>query len=356
MIKILYITVRSDFGGGPRHLDQLIQRLEGQYSLYVACPHGEPYGNKWRCDNNIHIIDIPYRKFSIKSLFLLKNIINKEKIEIVHSHGNGAGIYSRLLRLICPKLKVVHTYHGISDSYESALKANIAKLVGRLLSPLADKYVCVSNGEYRMAIDRHFSKPENTVVIYNGIEDPKHEVRMISNKPLNIVSLSRFDYQKNMDAMYRVAKAFKDDDRICFTWVGDGEDKDRLEKASKDDGLKITFTGFSKTPSKYLEQADWYISTSRFEGLPYALIEAASVGLPIFASNVKGNNEVVKDKYNGFLFHSEIEAISLISNVLNGKYNYQHLSQNSIDFFHENFTEDKMIEKLCELYTNITND
>jgi hypothetical protein len=50
-----------------------------------------------------------------------------------------------------------------------------------------------------------------------------------------------------------------------FTWVGDGEDKDRLEKASKDDGLKITFTGFSKTPSKYLEQADWYISTSRFE-------------------------------------------------------------------------------------------
>lgn len=156
--------------------------------------------------------------------------------------------------------------------------------------------------------------------------------------------------------MYRVAKAFKDDDRICFTWVGDGEDKDRLEKASKDDGLKITFTGFSKTPSKYLEQADWYISTSRFEGLPYALIEAASVGLPIFASNVKGNNEVVKDKYNGFLFHSEIEAISLISNVLNGKYNYQHLSQNSIDFFHENFTEDKMIEKLCELYTNITND
>lgn len=63
--------------------------------------------------------------------------------------------------------------------------------------------------------------------------------------------------------------------------------------------MPIDFVGFTKEPMKYLQSSDLYLSTSRFEGLPYGLIEAASVGLPIVASNVKGNNEVVNNGYNG---------------------------------------------------------
>lgn len=353
MTKILYITVRSDFGGGPRHLDQLIDKLDKQYEIYVACPQGEPYGTKWRNNRSIHVVEIPYRKFSAKSLLNLRDVIKREGIDIVHSHGNGAGLYSRMLKMLCYNVKVVHTYHGISDSYASSLKATASLIIGRMLAPFADWYICVSNGEKKMAIERHFSKDNNTLVIYNGIEDSHHAARLEQRKPVNFVSLSRFDYQKNMDAMYQIAKAFKDDDRITFTWVGDGEDKDRLEKSAKEEGLKITFTGFSTTPSMYLEQADWYISTSRFEGLPYGLIEAASVGLPILASDVKGNNEVVEDKVSGFLFKTEDQAIDLIRKILDGKYNYNQLSLHAIDFFHENFTEDKMIEKLVELYNSL---
>lgn len=354
--KILYISVRSDFGGGPRHLAQLIDKLECKYEIYVACPYGEPYGTIWRHDDNIKVVDIPYRKFSFFTLLKLIKLVRKANIQIVHSHGNGAGIYSRLLKLICPNLRVVHTYHGISDTYASALKAVASIIIGRILSPFADKYICVSNGEKKMAISRHFSYNSNTVVIYNGIDDPHHVARNVPMKPLNFISLSRFDFQKNMGAMYQIAKVFKDDERIAFTWVGDGDDKERLEKAAKNEHVNITFTGFSTTPSEYLEQADWYISTSRFEGLPYGLIEATSLGLPILASDVKGNNEVVCNNYNGFLFQSENEAIERIKEILNDKYDYQQLSQNSIIYFRENFTEEKMIEKLCELYTNITND
>lgn len=352
-IKILYITVRSNFGGGPRHVDQLIDRLENELDIYIACPNDEPYGTKWRSDKKIHVVDIPYRKFSFKGLLRLKDIIKKENIRIVHSHGNGAGIYSRLIKLLCPSVKIAHTYHGISDTYKSKVKAIVSILVGRLLSPFADKYICVSNGEKRMAISRGFSKGQKTIVIYNGIEDPKSEARQKENKPLDIVCLSRFDYSKNMDAAFRIALAFKDDDRILFTWVGDGQDKEHLEQTAKEEGVKIIFTGFSKTPSIYLRKADWYISTSRFEGLPYALIEAASVGLPILATDVKGNNEVVKDKYNGFLFHSEEEAIKLINNILEGKVSYPQFSQNSINFFHEYFMEDKMIDNLRNLYNSL---
>lgn len=355
-MKILYITVRADFGGGPRHVAQLIDRLEDKYELYVACPNGEPYGTAWRHNDKIRVVDIPYRKFTFSALWKLRNIVKKEGIRIIHSHGNGAGMYSRLLKILRPKVKVVHTYHGISDTYASGMKATASIIIGRLLSPFADRYICVSNGEKKMAIERHFSLDNNTLVIYNGIDDPIHAVRASHKRPCNFVTLSRFDYQKNMDEMYRIAKAFKDDDRITFTWVGDGEDREKLERDAENERVKVTFTGFTRTPSKYLKMADWYISTSRFEGLPYGLIEAASVGLPIIASNVKGNNEVVCDKYNGFLFQTEDEAIEKIKDILDNKYDYQRLSQHSISFFRDNFTEDKMIEKLCELYKSVTND
>ena len=313
-MKILFVTVRSDFGGGPRHVDQLVKNLPTDVEIYMSYPKvGDPYAELWKTDKRIKgTIFIPYRSFSVKALLELKRFVKANKIDIIHSHGNGAGMYSRMLKVLYPKVKVVHTYHGISDVYSSILKFYLSKIVGVLLSPLADLYVCVSNGEKQMALDRRFSRSNNTVVIYNGIPAPQYDNKYEAlHSPLTIVTLSRFDYQKNMDSMYRIAKHWAGSKDVRFVWVGDGEDKTRLEQLAKEENVPIDFVGFTTEPMKYLLSSDLYLSTSRFEGLPYGLIEAASVGLPIVASNVKGNNEVVKDGYNGFLFENETEAIKL---------------------------------------------
>lgn len=353
-MKILFITVRSDFGGGPRHVDQLIDSLPSFCSIYVACPlDGEPYGIKWETKNKIKgIVPIPFRTFSFKTLLELRSFIIENRIDIIHSHGNGAGIYSRLLKLLCPNKKVIHTFHGISDNYSSKIKCCMSYVIGWLLSPLANKYVAVSMGEQKMAIHRHFSKRNNTVVIYNGIKDIKGEPKTQIHYPLRVVTLSRFDYQKNMDSFYRIALALKNMP-IEFIWVGDGLDRERLEMKSKQENVNIKFIGFSNTPIDYLIKSDWYMSTSRFEGLPYALIEAASIGLPIIASDVKGNNEVAIDGFNGFLYKSEDQAIELLKQIVNDDINYKGLSINSIKMFKENFSESKMINELLMLYQSV---
>ena len=353
-MNILFITVRSDYGGGPRHIDQLINLLPPSYTIYIACPQkGEPYSIKWGDNNRIKkIMYIPYRKFSCKVLFELRKFVLDNEIGIIHSHGNGAGIYSRLLKIIYPKIKVIHTFHGISDNYSSKMKFFISYIIGQLLAPFANKYIAVSNGEKNMAIKRKFSNKTNTVVIYNGIEDTNAFSKTEMQSPIRIVSISRFDYQKNMDSFFRIATAVKKIP-IQFIWVGDGEDKNRLESLSVQNNINIKFIGFSKTPMKYLKESDWYMSTSRFEGLPYALIEAASVGLPIIASDVKGNNEVAINGYNGYLFKSEEEAINIIKNIVNGSFNYKKLSENSITLFKEHFSDARMISKLIKLYQYI---
>lgn len=350
-MRVLLITVRSDFGGGPRHVDQLLESLSNGIDIYMAYPQeGKPYGVKWKKEERIKgYCEIPYRKFSIHDFLRLRNFIKRNRIDVIHSHGNGAGIYSRLLKLTCPYIKVVHTFHGISDVYSSKIKLYISYFIGRILSPLADTYIAVSNGEKKMAIERHFSKDRNTKVIYNGIAERDCEKSKRQTGTIEIVTLSRFDYQKNMQAMFRIAERVKNLP-VHFTWVGDGEEREELEKKVQEENLNIKFTGFSNRPMDYLKQADWYISTSRFEGLPYALIEAASVGLPIIASNVKGNNEVVKDGYNGFLFEFENEAIELISHIVNGNIDYNTLSRNAICYYQENFTLETMIKKTEEVY------
>lgn len=356
-MKLLFVTVRSDFGGGPRHVDQLVKNLPTDVEIYMAYPEtGEPYAGLWKADKRIKgTIFIPYRSFSVKALLELKRFVKANKIDIIHSHGNGAGMYSRMLKVLYPKVKVVHTYHGISDVYSSILKFYLSKIVGVLLSPLADLYVCVSNGEKQMALDRRFSRNNNTVVIYNGIPAPQYDnIFEALHSPLKIVTLSRFDYQKNMDSMYRIAKHWAGSMDVRFVWVGDGEDKTRLEQLAKDENVPIDFVGFTTEPMKYLQSSDLYLSTSRFEGLPYGLIEAASVGLPIVASNVKGNNEVVSHGYNGFLFKYESEAINYIESIMTDKERYRAMSAASIDFFKSNFTEEKMIGNLVKEYRILT--
>lgn len=173
-MKVLLITVRSDFGGGPRHVDQLIQYLPTEVELYMAYPiDGEPYAKKWSQDKRIKdTIHIPYRKFSLTVLLRLGNFVRRNHIDIVHSHGNGAGIYSRILKILYPKIKVIHTFHGITDNYNNKIKKVVNVTVGRLLKPLTDQFILVSKGEFRLCQSLRALRADCSHIIYNGITPP----------------------------------------------------------------------------------------------------------------------------------------------------------------------------------------
>lgn len=80
-MKILLITVRSDFGGGTRHVDQLINNLPEDIEIYLAYPHnGIPYGLEWNSNFRIkNRVNIPFRKFAITTLFEIAKFRNLKK-------------------------------------------------------------------------------------------------------------------------------------------------------------------------------------------------------------------------------------------------------------------------------------
>lgn len=350
-MNVLIIIVRSDFGGGPRHVHQLVENLPEDINIFMAYPEeGDPYADLWKRNKRIKgTCFIPYRKLSISTLWKLIFFVKENNIDIVHSHGNGAGLYSRLLKVFCPSLKVVHTFHGITNNYTSLLKAVANKLSGRVLSMFTDSFILVGKGELELGAKLHILNRNKSRVIFNGIDTPsEHQVSI--GDGLNIATLSRFDYQKNMDMAYEIASHFKNNSNVRFTWIGDGCDFARLKETAEKENLNIIFTGFSTEPMKHLSEANLYMSTSRFEGLPYALVEAASMSLPVIATNVVGNNECVEDGKTGYLFENVDEAVNIINGFLQNPSKIVEFSKNSRMFFLSNFTIDKMINELLNVY------
>ncbi len=130
------------------------------------------------------------------------------------------------------------------------------------------------------------------------------------------------------------------------------EKKEIVDMIEHREMKNILLPGFVNNPVEYLQAADVYLSTSLSEGLPYTLLESLMCALPIVASYVRGNNEVVENNVNGFLFdlRNTSHASQKIIEIKSDYDNYKKLSDNARKIFLDKFTEQKMIFKLKEVY------
>jgi glycosyltransferase involved in cell wall biosynthesis len=108
------------------------------------------------------------------------------------------------------------------------------------------------------------------------------------------------DYPNMLRAFSLVIKSIQD---VILLIAGDGILRKRMESLSSYLGLSknVRFLGIRNDIASLMNAADGYVMASAWEGLPIVLLEAASVGLPIVATDVGGNNEVVSNGINGYL-------------------------------------------------------
>ena len=358
-MKILFITLRADHGGCPEHVELLINNLSGEIKIYLACSQDKPYYDLWNESKKIKdIFALPHRKFSVKKLLELNKFIKDNDIEMIHSHGKGAGIYSRILKILNPRLKIVHTLHGVHIGEYGFLKKSAYIFLERFLTLFTDKFINVSNSENSVCLKLGLFKKSKSEVVYNGIKalfkDDSAKIKFDLSGKKVVTTISRFDYAKNMGLAYEIAKNFKDNSNIVFLWLGDGDDRAEFESMAKKDGANIIFTGFTGEVPAYLSATDIYLSTSRWEGLPYALIEAQSLGIPIVATNVVGNNEVVENGKSGFLFEDAQQACRDIEILLNDEKIYGKMQGEALLNFKDKFEIKVAIGKMEQIYKELS--
>ena len=354
-MKILMISVRADPGGGPEHLFQLSKGLGPEYHLHVACPDEEPYADRYRNLPNVErLVPIPHRALKPSALLKLFHYIKRNDIELIHSHGKGAGLYGRLLSMMsgCPS---VHTFHGLHiDSYGKIQKCAY-KALERFLATRTAKLISVSSGE--AALLKEFLKEYSPKlsVVPNGVEVPKDLIIDYDRKPLEVIAVSRYDFQKNPEAMLEIAKELKRlRANIRITCIGTGPGRAHIESKLRKEGLEdsLILKGVSDMPRKVMRRSHVILSTSRWEGMPLALLEGMSEGLAVVASDVVGNRDVVIHEQDGYLYPIEdlSAAVHFLREIENDRSILKQFSKSAKQRVITNFSLYSMIEKTQKIY------
>lgn len=215
--------------------------------------------------------------------------------EIVHIHADTAwkiSVYYLAAKKAKVKKIVVHSHSsGINGHYQC-----VNYLLHLLAKPIIKKadIKCACSD---IAAKWMFDTTDNVTIIRNGVDINKftfnQEARDKIRKELNIEdkivigSVSDFSPQKNPRYIYDLVKAFKDNPKYTFLFVGNRQDKcDLKELIDRDTSIRnVIFAGAVTNVQDYLSAMDIFVLPSKFEGLPMCALEAQVNGLHTIISN-----------------------------------------------------------------------
>ncbi|MFA1508065.1 glycosyltransferase family 4 protein [Priestia aryabhattai] len=368
--KIIYICEAMG-GGVRRHLLDILGNIDVEkyevYLLYGSSRVDTTFKNSMQGleKRGIKLVEIPELKREIsliddfKSAKSIKKWIHKIKPDIVHCHSSKAGAIGRIVSKISGVKKVYYTPHAYSFQIPMISRTKRVIYIGleKILVSFSKKNIHVSFGEEQNAIDNKILTKEKSVVIFNGTEIiKKKQDTSVGEKSLVVGTVARMDYQKDPWTFIKIAeRIIKKRDHVKFVYVGDGPDFDDIHNYVKEKKLqdRIVLEGFQQSPIDFMSNFDIYLSTSLYEGLPYSIIEALSCGLPVVATNVTGNNELVTNNYNGYLFEMKDinDGTNRIEKLLNEEELRRELGLNSFKFHEESFLIEHMLANMYKLYS-----
>ncbi len=306
--KVLLLSSRADFGGGPEHILLLARNLKTTHEVFIACPEEEPYFSKFKNLLGIdHLIPISHRKIRFREILRLRRVVLEKNIEIIHSHGKGAGILGRILAFFSARPSI-HTFHGLHIADYNSFTRFLYLSLEKILSLFTSKVIAVSHQEQTLLMDYKIVPAFKLTQIDNGVEVPEtHPPLRHQNKKFQVLLSSRFNYQKNTEMIFPLLKTLQAQNRLDyfnFTVLGHGEGAEPLRKQLEEAGLDeyVQFEGVVSNSREFLRRSDCFLSTSRWEGMPLAILEALSEGCPVLASQVVGNSDIITPGYNGYLY------------------------------------------------------
>lgn len=361
-MKIAYGITTSRWGGAQQYVYELIlDRLKRKDEVFLIVGEAGELTRRLS-EKNIKIYILPELVRNINpvkdflAILKFRKLLNHISPDIVHLNSSKAGVIGRIAAVKLKKIKTVFTVHGwaFSEGVPSNFKRIIYVYIERIMSKLTDLIICVSQYDYNLAIKCNVIRDrENAIVIHNGVKKNDYSEMRSVHKPVKLVMIARFSTQKDQAMLIRCLSRV-DRNLFTITFVGDGdtlEDNVKLVKSLKLQD-NVNFVGFKKNVSLYLKESDIYILTTHYEGLPISIIEAMSYGLPIVASDVGGNRELITN--NGFLVSNEDDLLKVINVLLINTDQIVKMGKQSRENFLQNYTLETCLDKTNAQY-NILN-
>ena len=308
--NIIFFCPSIEEGGVEKNLINICNGFHKKYKIYVITANKNK--NKF-FKKKINFISPKTNFFDnksriIKSVFcvylLLKNY-NKKNVIVSFQSNILAIVMSRILNY-----KVIIRSNQSPNNYAKNI---IKRIIMSFFYKKADKIIVNSN-DFKKEFKKFFNL--NSTLIYNLIETTS-TLKKLSKKPLfksffsksykiiNILSVGRLVPQKNQITILKALNLIKNRKKFRFYLVGKGSEYRYLQKFIDKNKLNnsIKILNFKNNIYPYYKNADVFVLSSLYEGLPNSLIEALAFGLPIISSDCKtGPKEILNNEKYGKLF------------------------------------------------------
>lgn len=302
------------------HLPYLKMFKEKGYEVHVATNTDEiiPF-----CDikHKVCFERSPFKKNNLKAIKQMEKILLDNNFDIVHTHTPMGSVVTRLAyKKVRNKVntRMIYTAHGF-HFYKGAPLLNwlLFYPVEKYLSKYTDTLITINKEDYCLA-KKKFKKCKNVEYVPGvGIDEEKFNFTMTKKEKLELrkslglkesdfvmIYPARLDKNKNQGLLIEVMEELiKKHKNIHLLLPGEDELNGYYQKMAKEKNVEkyVHFLGYRTDIPRLLKISDLAVSTSKREGLPINIIESMYVGLPIVASNCRGNRDLVEDGVNGYL-------------------------------------------------------
>ena len=310
--KVLHITFNMGIGGTEQVIRQLVQGMANNgVESEILCIDGKigPIGEALQ-QSGVPVHTVARKQgFDRPLVMAIRKRLREGRFDVLHCHQYTPWIYGWLAALGTP-VRVVFTEHGrfYPDRYRYK-----AILINPLMALFTPAVVAISNATKGALVRYEFLPRKKIQVIYNGISPLKRndleaqKVRDALGIPKDafvVGTVSRLDPVKNQSMMLRAFKEFHEKCPDSYLlMVGDGPDKGKLTSLAIEYGIseRTVFTGFINNPIHHLSVMDVFLLSSHTEGTSMTLLEAMSLEIPVIATRVGGNPEIIENGVTGIL-------------------------------------------------------
>ncbi len=167
--RLLHLLVTTSPGGGPKHVFDLVRNLpRDEFDVIVAAPRDGVFFDRFR-DLGVTMVELPLSRLGVRHLPLTMRLIHDYRIDIVHTHGKGPGLYGRLAARALG-IPAVHTFHGIHYSSYPRVGQLLYVALERRLARLTHAVINVSRSQEAEGLALRLFQPYQSVVVVNGID------------------------------------------------------------------------------------------------------------------------------------------------------------------------------------------
>ena len=369
-MRILYVITLPDIGGAQTHLLEVACAMQksGHDVQIVAGKYG------WLTEQleikgiEISVIDELVREISLKkdwaTVYKIRNIIKKWHPDIIHCHSSKAGIVGRIAAFM-EGVPSVFTAHGWAFTEGVPFfKRVLYSVIENIMLNITSKCFCVSEYDRCLAKKWFLRDSHKIITVHNGIGGDGLQrdaiVRMLDNGSiLRLIMVGRFSKPKDhmllIKSVYDINKKYPG--QVHLSLVGDGDLFAAANQyvVANNLGDFIVLLGESTCVDSLLTQSDVFCLISNYEGLPISIIEAMRAGLPVIASDVGGNNELVVDGVNGYLVSrgDRKGLVQAIEKLIKDRTLITEFGKRSQEKFRMEFTFSAMMQKIESAYRDV---